>query len=172
MLPAERMARPPLARSGITTSRLVRAYRQEARSAVRQLTWLTGLTDEQREWFRTHGRLLAQALVDHLDANEEAVARQSLSEATAEAAGYGRVAARLGISLSHAVEGFLKFRRPFLHQLGLFAGRRGLDAAATTELMEATERAMDRLLIAAMNAYNVERVGQRIAADTESEGLR
>lgn len=172
LLPGERMSRPSLARSGITTSRLVRAYRQEARSAVRQLPWLTGLTDEQREWFRTHGRLLAQALVAHLDTDDEALAQQSLAEATAEAAGYGRVAARLGISLSHSVEGFLQFRRPFLHQLGLFAGRRGLDAEATTELMEATEKAMDRLLIAAMNAYNIERIGRRIAVDVESEGLR
>lgn len=166
LLPSERTPRPSLARSGISTSRLIRAYRQEARSARRQLPWLTGLTDEQREWFRSHGRALAEALILHLDAVDEAPSQQSLDDATSEAAAYGGMAAALGVSLSHAVEGFLQFRRPFLHQLGLFADRRGLDAAATTELTEAAERAMDRLLVAAMNAYNVERIGERHRART------
>lgn len=172
LLPSEQTARPSLARSGITTSRLIRAYRQEARNAARQLPWLTGLSHEQREWFRSHGRRLAQALVTHLDAVDEGAAQTSIGDATSEAAAYGRMAAGLGVSLSHAVEGFLQFRRPFLHQLGLFASRRSLDAAATSELMEATEKALDRLLIAVMNAYSVERVGERYGFDTESEGLR
>ena len=172
LLPADRIVRPSLALSGVTTGRLARAYRQEARRATRQLPWLVELSEEQRDWFRTHGRRLAELLLAHLDESPAETGSANVAEATAEAAGYGRMAAGLGISLSQTVEGFLQFRRPFLHELALFAGRRSLDAFATTELMEATEKAMDRLLIATMNAYTVERVGKRQRFDTESEGLR
>ena len=173
LLPSDRVTRPSLARWGMTAGRLAKAYRREARAAVNHLPWLTGLTDDQRLWFRTHGRLLAGALLSYLDAEADDERQRSLSEATAEAAAYGRLAAGLGVSLSQAVEGFLQFRRPFLHQLGLFARRRGMDAAATADLIEKTEQAMDRLLIASMNAYTVERVGERHAyGKIESEGLR
>lgn len=171
MLPRDRVGRPPLVRSGMSTNRLARAYRREARQAAAVLPWLGGLTDEQRQWFRTHGRRLAESLVLHLDSQAEE-ADANLAGATTEAAEYGRMAAGLGVSLSQAVEGFLQFRRPFLHQLGLFAGRRELDAAATTELMEATERAMDRLLLAAMSSYNVARVGERHALERNDEGVQ
>ena len=43
------------------------------------------------------------------------------------------VAATLGLSLSQTVEGFLRFRAPFHHELAVAARRRGFDAAETTE---------------------------------------
>ena len=172
LLPAERQARPSLAHSGMTTARLARAYRQEARSAGRQLGWLVDLSGEQREWFRDHGRRLAEKLVGHLDSEDDAVAEESLAEATGEAAEYGRKAAELGVSLAQAVEGFLRFRVPFMHQLALVARRRGFDAMATAELMEDAERLMDRLLVAAMNAHSVQRVNGTPGVDEVSEGLR
>lgn len=172
LLPADRVIRPSLARSGLTPSRLARAYRQEARSAAQLMPWLGGLTDEQRGWFRTHGRQLAESLVTHLDAGHPDLARTSLQSASQESATYGRMAASLGLSLGQAVEGFLQFRRPFLHELGLLAGRRGLDAAATTDLMESADKAMDRLLMATMTGHGVGRVGEHHGFETESEGLR
>lgn len=171
LLPSARIARPSLARSGMTTSRLARAYRKEARSAGRAVPWIVGLDEEQREWFRHHGRRLAVALLGHLDAQDAVSAEQSLADATAEAAEYGRLAAGLGVSLSQAVEGFLQFRQPFGHQVALVARRRGFDATATTEVMEAAERAMDRLLIAAMAAHSVRRAIGEKRWDTDSEGL-
>lgn len=171
LLPSERMARPPLSRSGMTASRLARAYRQEARAAARTMPWILKLNSEQREWFRQHGRRLADALLGHLDGSAGADAEASLASATAEAAEYGRVTSAMGVSLSQAVEGFLQFRRPFLHQLALVSQRRGFDTQATTELMEATERAMDRLLIGAMAAHSVRRVGRGRSVRTETEGL-
>lgn len=169
LLPAERATRPALARSGLTVSRLARAYRAEARSAARVVPWLGGLSDRQREWFRTHGRQLAEMLLAHLDAEDEDTALESLRRAADVAARYGRMAAQLGVSLSQAVEGFLQFRRPFLHQLGLFAGQRGLDATATTELTERAERAMDRLLMAALTGHGVQRVAHSQGFNVESE---
>lgn len=170
LLPAERLGRPSLARAGMTTSRLFRAYRQEARAAARSVPWIYELDEEHREWFRHHGRRLAEALLGHLEATG-AEGGTRLDEATAEAAEYGRVAAGLGVSLSQAVESFLRFRLPFLQQLSLVARRRGFDAEQTTELIGAAEGALDRLLIAAMSAHSVERVGRGLPPGAHTEGL-
>jgi len=137
----------------MTVSRLARAYRQEARAAARHMPWVGEMTERQREWFRTHGRQLAERLVLHLDAPSDDVARESLDEAARDAEDYGRMAAEMGVSLSQGIEGFLQFRRPFLHQLGVFAEQRGLDASATRDLMETTDRAMDRLLVSVMAGH-------------------
>ena len=153
LLPAESGERPSLARSGMTQTRLARAYRQEARTAARHMPWLVQLDDQQRAWFRDHGRRLAETLLGHLDARDGDDAEAHLADATAEAAAYGEMAAGLRVSLSQAVEGFLQFRRPFLHELVLVARRRGFDTGATTDLIEAAERAMDALLVAAMAAH-------------------
>jgi excisionase family DNA binding protein len=153
LLPGTAGDRPSLARSGMTQTRLVRAYRQEARSAARHMPWLVALDEEQRAWFRDHGRRLAEQLLAHLDARDAESVQQHLQDATAEAAAYGEMAAGLRVSLSQAVEGFLQFRRPFLHELVLVARRRGFDTGATTDLIEAAERAMDALLVAAMAAH-------------------
>src|SRR4051812_13503887 len=115
LLPSERRTRPPFSRVGLTVARVARAYRIEARSAARVMPWLVGLTDSQREWFRVHGRQLAEKLLAHLDAASDDEAAESLRTASEDAAAYGRIAADLGLSLSQAVEGFLQFRRPFLH---------------------------------------------------------
>jgi hypothetical protein len=140
-------------RSSVTPARLARAYRAEARSAGHAAPWLTALDESQRDWFRQHGRSLAQELLAHLDGAASGSAEAHLEAAATEAAAYGRMAASLGISLSQAVEGFLQFRRPFLHELVLAARRRDLDLAATTGLLETAERAMDQLLVATMSAH-------------------
>jgi hypothetical protein len=74
------------------------------------------------------------------------------------------MASSLGVSLSQAVEGFLQFRRPFLHELTLVARRRGFDTQATTEVIEAADQAMDRLLVASMAAHSVGRVRRQRSA--------
>jgi hypothetical protein len=134
------------------------------------MPWLGGLTESQREWFRVHGRELAERLLAHLDAPDEDAAADCLRQASEEAAGYGRMAADLGLSLSQAVEGFLQFRRPFLQQLAGFSMRRGLDAAATTELIDKTERAMDRLLMSAMAGHGVRRASPTFGVRAEPSG--
>lgn len=157
LIPPDQLERPSLVRSGMSPSRLARAYRQEARTAGARVPWLVRLDDAQREWFRSHGRRLAAALLAHLDADDETEREQHLAAATADSADYGRIAASMGVSLSEAVERFLQFRRPFLHELALVARRRGFDTRSSTELMEAAERAMDRLLIATMAAHRIGR---------------
>ena len=160
LLPHGRLARPAAVRSGMTPARLVRAYRREAASAGQVLPWIGALTPDQLDWFRSHGRRMASLLLGHLDGDEPSRSAHALAEATAEAAEYGRVAADLRLSLGQSVEGFLQFRRPFLEELAAVARRRGFDATDSTELLQAAERSLDRLLVAIMAAHSVSLVGQ------------
>jgi excisionase family DNA binding protein len=161
MLPSGPQPRVTIARTGITAGRLARAYRKEASAASHELRWLVGLSDDQREWFRSHGRVMAALLVQHLDRAEAPNAEHALSEVTAEAASYGRMCASLGLTLSETLEGFLRFRRPFLHELSSRGSLRGIDPAEIAAMVERADLALDRLLVAAMTSHSVERVGRQ-----------
>lgn len=154
LLPADRSRRPSLGGAGLTPSRLARTYRRTNRSASLELPWVLALTDEQRVLFRERGQVLAATLLEYLDAMRPQTAAHHLEAASGTAAEYGRAAATLGLSLSQTVEGFLRFRAPFHHELALAARRQGFDAAETTDLLETAERAMDRLLIATMTGHS------------------
>jgi len=144
----------------LTPNQIARTYRRASREAAPELPWVLALTDEQRVLFRERGQLLAAGLLQHLDAPQAESAAHHLEEAAVTAAEYGRVAASLGLSLSQTVEGFLRFRMPFHQQLAVAARRRGFDTAETTGLLEAAERAMDRLLIATMTGHSTASSGR------------
>jgi excisionase family DNA binding protein len=155
LLPADRTRRPTLGSAGLTPTQIARTYRRASREAAPELPWVLTLTDDQRMLFRERGQLLAAGLLQHLDAPEPESAAHHLKEAAVNATEYGRVAASLGLSLSQTVEGFLRFRMPFHQELAVAARRRGFDTAETTGLLEAAERAMDRLLVATMTGHSV-----------------
>jgi hypothetical protein len=155
LLPADRSRRPVLGSAGLTPTRIARTYRRASREAGTELPWVLALTDAQRTLFRERGQLLAAKLLHHLDAADPDSAGHHLREASVDAAEYGRVAASLALSLSQTVEGFLRFRMPFRHELAVAARRRGFDSAETTGLLEAAERAMDHLLVATMTGHSV-----------------
>jgi excisionase family DNA binding protein len=160
LLPADRTRRPTLGSAGLTPTHIARTYRKASREAAPELPWVLTLTDDQRTLFRERGQLLAARLLAHLDAPEPESASHHLKEAAVNAAEYGRVAAALGLSLSQTVEGFLRFRMPFHQELAVAARRRGFDTAETTGLLEAAERAMDRLLVATMTGHSVASVSR------------
>jgi excisionase family DNA binding protein len=153
LLPADRARRPSIAGAGLTPTRLARTYRRASREATPQLPWVLALTDQQRVLFRERGHLLAASLLQYLDASRPDTAALYLEEAAGSAAEYGAVAASLGLSLSQTVEGFLRFRAPFHHELAIAARKRGFDTAETTDLLETAERAMDQLLLATMTGH-------------------
>ena len=174
LLPADRSRRPTIGSAGLTPSRIARMYRRSSRDAAPELPWVLTLTDEQRILFRERGQLLAASLLLHLDSAQPETAAHHLKEASTSAAEYGNLAAGLGLSLSQTVEGFLRFRAPFHHELVTAARRRGFDAAETAELMVTAERAMDRLLVATMTGHSLAagRAGRRVsrvAAPTTAE---
>ena len=152
LLPADRRRRPSIA-ADLTTARISRSYRRADRGSAPQLPWLLALSDEQRILFRERGHALATSLLQHLDAGLPEAATQHLDEAARSAVSYGQAAAGLGLSLSQTVEGFLRFRTPFHHELLMAARQRGYDTAETTDLVEAAERAMDVLLAATMAGH-------------------
>ena len=151
---------PRPALTTLTPARLRRTYRAEARRAATEVPWVGAMSEAEIAWFRERGRRMAALLIAHLDGDSPEAAAHALSEAGAIAAEYGRMTAEVGLSMSQAVEGFLRFRRPFLHELASAAQRRGLDIAETTTLLESAERAMDRLLVALLGAHGVTRVGE------------
>jgi len=155
LLPADRSRRPSIGGSGLTPARIARTYRRASREVAPELPWVLTLTGEQRLLFRERGHLLAGSLLQHLDAVQREAADHHLKEAATAAAAYGDVAADLGLSLSQTVEGFLRFRAPFHHELAIAARRRGFDTAETTDLLETAERAMDRLLVATMTGHSL-----------------
>lgn len=77
-----------------------------------------------------------------------------LAGAEHQASEYGAEAARLGASLSDTVEGFLRFRKPFVDELAGLARRRGLDTREATALLVDAESALDRLLVALMIGHS------------------
>ncbi len=153
LLPADRARRPSIGGAALSPSRIARSYRRSSREVTAELPWVLTLTDEQRILFRERGHVLAASLLQYLDATQPDTAAHHLNEASSSASEYGRVAARLGLSLSQTVEGFLRFRAPFHHELAVAARRQGFDAAETTDLLQAAERAMDRLLVATMTGH-------------------
>ncbi len=155
LLPADRSRRPSISGAGLSPSRIARTYRRASREAAPELPWVLTLTDEQRLLFRERGHVLAASLLQHLDATHPEAAAHHLKEASSSAADYGNVAATLGLSLSQTVEGFLRFRAPFHHELAVAARRRGFDTVETTDLLETAERAMDRLLVATMTGHSL-----------------
>lgn len=155
LLPADRSRRPSIGAAGLTPSRIARSYRRASREVSPELPWVLALTDEQRLLFRERGHVLAASLLQYLDAAHPETAAHHLQEASASAAEYGTVAATLRLSLSQTVEGFLRFRAPFHHELASAARRRGFDTAETTDLLESAERAMDKLLVATMTGHSV-----------------
>jgi excisionase family DNA binding protein len=153
LLPADRSRRPSIGAAGLTPARIARSYRRASREFGPELPWVLALTNEQRLLFRERGHVLAASLLQHLDGAQPEAAAHHLDEAAKSASEYGTVAADLGLSLSQTVEGFLRFRAPFHHELAVAARRRGFDAAETADLLETAEGAMDRLLIATMTGH-------------------
>jgi excisionase family DNA binding protein len=153
LLPADRSRRPSIGGAGLSPSRIARTYRRASREAAPELPWVLTLTEDQRLLFRERGHTLAASLLQHLDATQPDGAARHLNEASGSASEYGTVAARLGLSLSQTVEGFLRFRAPFHRELAVAARRRGFDTAETTDLLESAERAMDQLLVATMTGH-------------------
>ncbi len=148
LVPAARARRPSL---GASTDRMARAYRRARplEQAHGHEGWLGAISESERQDFRRRGTQLVSDLLAGLDAHGD---QASSLVATAEkhASDYGALAARLGASLSDAVEGFLRFRKPFVDELVVLARRRHLDTREATALLIEAESTLDRLLVALM----------------------
>ena len=130
---------------------MARAYRLARPSphSGEPASWLATLSDNEQVGFRRRGKELVGQLLAYLDADRQ---RRAVLFGAAE--GYAREyraeAAHAGASLSDTVEGFLRFRRPFVDEVALLSRRRHLDTREATELLADAGAALDRLLVALM----------------------
>jgi excisionase family DNA binding protein len=146
MLPPASRGRPTMASLGQTAKSITRAYRRGARNSLVWPAAIEALAPSAREPFREGGRSIVTALADYLDAAGSRDAERRLAIAQTAAARQGQLAACHGVSLGDTVQLFLRFRTPFLHELGSVARRKCLDATAAMDLLEVATEAFDRLM--------------------------
>jgi excisionase family DNA binding protein len=152
LLPQHAPGRPSLVDLGATPGRMTRTYRRAAGESAGRVPWIADLDEARRERFRQHGRVIVAALVAALDSTGD-VRRRHLADAELACAEYGRAAAREDVSVSMTADLFLRYRRPFLAELGALARRREFDAAACSSLIADATEALDDLLLATLHGW-------------------
>ncbi len=148
-------ARGPVASvadGGETAIRMVRACRRAYRGTPGLPPALALMAERDRNELREHGRHIVAALVDALDDGSTTDSIHH-ARARAAAAACGAMAVTAGVPLQETLALFVRFRAPFLHELGAVCRRRGLDAAATAAMLERASDALDRLLPAVIGGY-------------------
>lgn len=172
LLPAKPSGRPSLGDLGETPGRMARGYRRASSEDPARIPWIAELDEAQRERFRGYGRGVVSALMGALDTGDPALRSKRLVEAEDACAEYGRVAGREGLGAPMTADLFLRFRRPFLAELGALARRREFDAAATSSLIAEANAALDGLLLATLRGWEAgqgaDRRSRRPAPSTAS----
>jgi len=153
MLPTRPTGRPQLTDAGATPGRLARNYRHGGEDAPSHMPWVTELDPARRERLRQHGRSIVSALLAALDADDPDKRAELIRVAEDACDSYGRLAAGEGLIASVTADVFLRFRTPFLAELGAIARRRELDAVASTALMSDANDALDRLLLSTLRGW-------------------
>jgi excisionase family DNA binding protein len=161
LLPDRPTGRPSLVAMGETPDRMARGYRRAATDDAARIPWVAELDDAQRERFRGYGRGIVTALTAALDTDDAARRADRLREAEDSCAEYGRIAGREGLGAPMTADLFLRFRRPFLAELGALARRRDFDAAATSNLMAEANAALDGLLLATLRGWEAGVLAER-----------
>jgi excisionase family DNA binding protein len=156
LLPTERRQRPTLERLGETPEHMTHVYRRHLAETCHGVSWLDGLSEEEREPLREHGRQLTGSLLTFIDAATPDERRTAMTKAEGAVTEYGRIAARNSAGIGETVEAFLRFRMLFLGELAQVARRRGLDTVEATNLLVTSTQAIDQLLVALMSGHQSE----------------
>jgi hypothetical protein len=155
LLPDRPPARPSLIDLGETAGRMARGYRRaaDAQPQPGRIPWIDELDESQRERFRGYGRGIVTGLVAALDTDDPGRRQELLRNAQDSCTEYGQIAGSHGLAAATTADLFLRFRRPFLAELGALARRRELDAAATAGLIADANAALDGLLLATLRGW-------------------
>jgi len=156
LLPSSPRQQPSLEHLGATAEHMTTVYRRHLAQACEGLSWVAGLSEEELEPLREHGRRIAGSLLELIDAKTSPDRRTALQDAVNAATEYGRIAARGSGDLRETVEAFLRFRMLFLGELAQVARRHGLDTAEATTLLVTATEAIDKLLVALMSGHEAE----------------
>lgn len=153
LLPHRTRPRRTLQELGETPARVVQQYRRELTGQTPIGDWVEDLGEVDRESFREPGRQILAGVLGYLDASSPEASEASFAEALAGSVRYGAMAREHNINIAVATDTFLRFRLPFLHELGRIARRRRLDADEAMDLLLAASRVFDRLLLAFIDGY-------------------
>ncbi len=166
LVPGEHASAPHAGMLGeAERSRMTRVYRQAVgRDVWANVPWAVDLDADERKSFRNHGRRIVADMLAALDTATAEDREQRIGEARDSAESYGRAAAAMHVAASDIADAFLRFGRPFMAELSAMARRRGLDAATTTDVLERSREAFDRLLVAMLRAYEAAGREQRAVA--------
>ncbi len=156
LLPSARRPRPNLESLGETPEHMARVYRRHLARACRGVIWLAGLGEAEREPLRDHGRRIAGALLEVIDAATPQERRRAIRDASGAATEYGRIAARGSARIRETVQAFLRFRMLFLDELVQVSRRGGLDTVEATDLLVSATQAIDQLLVALISGHETE----------------
>ena len=159
LLPHRPTGRPSLADLGETPGRMARGYRRAADETHVRIPWVEELDEPRRERFRTYGRGIVTSILEALDTEDPRQRADLLLSAEDACAEYGRFAGREGLGSVTTADLFLRFRRPFLAELGALARRRELDASATSTLITEANTALDGLLLATLRGWEAAALG-------------
>jgi excisionase family DNA binding protein len=159
LLPARPSERPPLADLGETPGRMARGYRRAADETADSIPWIDELDEGRRDRFRAYGRGIVVSLVAALDSDDPGRRAELLHSADDACREYGRIAGSEGLGCAATADLFLRFRRPFLAELGAIARRREFDSSATSALIADANTALDGLLLATLSGW--EALGSR-----------
>jgi excisionase family DNA binding protein len=154
LLPSGVKPRRRLHELGETPERVVRQYRRELANHTSPGDWVKELGDADRETFREPGRRILAGVLGFLDAGTPDESETSLAGALEASARYGAMARDHGIDLDVMTDTFLRFRLPFLHELGRIARRRRLATDEAMDLLLAASRVFDRLLLALLRGHH------------------
>ncbi len=144
-----------LATLGATTDRLSRAYRRGYSHGAPGGEVRDAIPSADRDSFRDSGRRLVAALLEHLDAADDAGRDRAEQQAIAVTDELTRQLVASGIGPADAVSLFVASRRPFLTELGVIARRRSLDPERLTAIYDSSSTLLDRLLIRLVSSYPV-----------------
>jgi len=159
LLPHRPTGRPSLADLGETPGRMARGYRRAADETHGRIPWVEELDETRRERFRSYGRGIVTSILEALDTEDPRRRADLLLSAEDACAEYGRFAGREGLGSVTTADLFLRFRRPFLAELGALARRRELDASATSTLITEANTALDGLLLATLRGWEAAALG-------------
>lgn len=142
-----------LATLGATTDRLARVYRRGYSNGAEAGDVRDAIPSADRDSFRDSGRRLVAALLEHLDAEDDAGRGDAERAAIAITDELTRQLVASGIGPADAVSLFVAARRPFLAELGAIARRRSLDPDRLTAIYDRSSTLLDRLLIRLVSSY-------------------
>lgn len=163
-----------LATLGATTDRLSRAYRRGYSHGAPGGEVRDAIPSADRDSFRDSGRRLVAALLEHLDAADDAGRDRAEHEAIAVTDELTRQLVASGIGPADAVSLFVASRRPFLAELGAIARRRSLDPERLIAIYDRSSTLLDRLLIRLVSSYPVDApsAGQAITLESDPAPIR